>query len=515
MKNSLRMLSASLTVLMLISAFAGCKKSPKYEYSSTFEIIDNGDTDNSDTQNGDDTGNASAGSNKNNSTAGNNSGTSGNKGTAIGDKGSTSGSGGSSGKQIKNDIEIKSGNTPAENGLNLNGKTILWVSPWEVDSKYYTQFQNKYNCKIDKRILSFNTYAQQVASLVASGNKIDIGYIYGGQFPQIVVKNLWQPLQNSITTADLSDNSNPDKGGIDIEKSKLLGWNNNLYGLVGYYSTEPNVLYYNKKLLKSNGYDADPLLNYYKQGKWTYDTLKSFGKEFLKDTGVYFGTTDMYAGWLTSNSAVYIKYVNGTPTENLSDPKVYNALKFVSDISTGSDAILKFFKNQTAKDVFTSGNVLCYKEQISEYASLKEKAASSSAFGNDASNVGIVQLPKGPDSKDEYITTSAVTGWACGVGSQNPTAAVAWAKMMIADNCAELKNRCGLTEEQFDYYIRKPLQSHSIVRSYYGFATSSTSMSEIAAKIESEVYLGGDITSILNNYRQQVKNCIDVCMKQQ
>ena len=124
-------------------------------------------------------------------------------------------------------------------------------------------------------------------------------------------------------------------------------------------------------------------------------------------------------------------------------------------------------------------------------------------------------LPKGPDSKDKYITTSAVVGWASGVGSSNPLAAVAWAKMMIADNVSELKNRSGLTDEQFDYYVRQPLKTHSIVRGYYGYATSSIKMSDIAIKIESEVYLGGDITAILNNYRQEVRNCINVSLKQQ
>ena len=501
MKNILKCLALVLSALFTITSFTGCKKTPEYEYSSFYEIIPS----ESDSNNTSSAGDSQIEGNNNNDSQGENIG--------ANIDGSSGDSGGDT--SIKNDITIKNGTVPAEKGLNLKGETILLVSPWEVNSKYYSNFENTYNCKIDKRILGFNTYAQEVASLVASGEKIDIGYIYGGHFPQIVLKNLWQPLQDYITTADLVDYANPDKGGIDFEKSKLLGWNNNLYGIVGYYSTEPTVMYYNKKLLADNGYDKELLLNYYKENKWTYDTLKSFGKEFLDNTGIYFGTSEMYSGWLGSNDAVYIKYVNSVPTENLSDPKVYNALKFVRDISVGSNAILKFFKNQTAKQVFLEGNVICFKEQISEYRDLKTQAANSTAFGKNSDNVGIVLLPKGPDSEDQYITTSPITGWASGVGSDNPLAAVAWTKMMISDNVSEIKERCGLSETQFDYYIRQPLKTHSIVRGYYGFATSSTSMSEIANKIESEIFLGGDITSVLNNYRQQVRNCITVSMRQQ
>ena len=508
MNKYVRTFSLLLVFIMIASVFTGCKKTPKYEYSSVYEVITQGDT-----AANENTSDSSQTNSSGDKTATNSNSADGN--TIGANSGSIGGNGNNSSNVVKNDITIKEGKTPAEKGLDLGGKTLLWVSPWEVDSKYYSQFEKTYNCKLDRRILNFNTYSQQVAALVASGEKVDIGYIYGAHFPQIVLKNLWQPLQNYITTADITDYSNPDKGGIDLEKSKLLAWNNNLYGLVGYYSTEPTVIFYNKKLLKDNGYDADLLLNYYKQGKWTYDTVKSFGKEFLDNTGVYFGSSHMYEEWLGSNDAVYIKYVDGAPVENLSDPAVYNALKFVRDMGVGSNAILKFFGEKTAKEVFVSGNTICYKSQIADYKDLKKQATTSTAFGKNADNVGIVTLPKGPDSKDKYITTSAVVGWASGVGSSNPLAAVAWAKMMIADNVSELKNRSGLTDEQFDYYVRQPLKTHSIVRGYYGYATSSIKMSDIAIKIESEVYLGGDITAILNNYRQEVRNCINVSLKQQ
>ena len=220
----------------------------------------------------------------------------------------------------------------------------------------------------------------------------------------------------------------------------------------------------------------------------------------------------MYSGWLQSNNTGYIKYKNGVPTENLSDPAVYDALKLVRDMATGQNRVLKLYDN--ARDAFIQGKTVAYKDYISDSKILRAEAKKSEVFGKNADNVGRILLPTGPNNKDNIPTTVAVDGYGASVGSEHPEAAILWAKLLAKNTKSRNQEAWGLSDSEWKEFMEEPLKK-DLIRSYGGFATSSTNMNGITSEIESKVYLGTDITSLLNRYRQQVRNCINVSMKEQ
>ena len=503
MKNIKKFLLVMLSVLLVVTPMSACKKTAYIDEESIIEGVDEvtgseivAETDNTD--------NSETGGGKNN----------GGQGSKIetGNNGTSGSSGSQNTGKIDDNIKIKEGKTPVENGVNYGGKTLVYLSAWDPNSDDVKEFEKTYNCKLDIRKVNFNLYAQQAAALVNGGTKIDIGYIFSGHYPQVLISGLWQPLQDHFTTADLVNTNDSNKTGIDLEKSKQFSWNKNLYGVTYYYSTYTGVLFYNKKLV--NEFGAKDPMDYYKAGNWNYNTLREFATSVTDaNSNIWFGATAMYSGWLQSNNTGYIKYVNGVPTENLSDPAVFEALKLVRDMAVGQNKVLGDVGDD-ARDAFLKGKTVAYKDFMSDSSVLRTKAASSEAFGKNADNVGRVLLPTGPNNTDNIPTVAGVEAFGSSIGSQHPEAAILWAKLVGKNTKARYIKGWNLSDSEWNMFMEEPLKK-TLPRPYGGFATSSTSMNTISSEIESKVYLGTDITSILNRYRTQVRNCINVSMKQQ
>ena len=255
-------------------------------------------------------------------------------------------------------------------------------------------------------------------------------------------------------------------------------------------------------------------MDYYNAGTWNYENLLSFARSVTDtNSGIYFGATAMYSGWLQSNNTGYIKYVNGAPTENMSDPAVYDALNLVRDMAVGQNKVLGDVGND-AREAFLKGKTVAYKDYMTDSSVLRKKAASAEAFGKNADNVGRVLLPTGPNNTNNVPTTAGVQAFGSSIGSQHPEAAILWAKLVGKNTKARYMSSWSVNDAEWNMFMEEPLKK-SLPRPYGGFATSSTTMNGIISDIESKVYLGLDITSVLNRYRTQVRNCINVSMKQQ
>lgn len=501
MKKIKNFLIITLAFVMLFTSFAGCKKVAYIEEESM--ISGTSEQANANEQNSDVSGG------ENNTTSSKED-----KGQQLTTSNNSTGSSGTTGNtstKIEDNIKIKSGNTPIEKNVDYKGKTLVFATAWQPSSDDVKEFEKTYNCKLDFRILDYNLYTQQAAALVNGGTKIDIGYMYEGHYPTVLISGLWQPLQDLMTTADLLDGKNTAAPAIDLDKSKRFSWNNNLYGVTYYHSTYTGVLFYNKKMLKDFG-AKDPM-EYYKAGNWNYDTLLSFARSVTDpDSDIYFGSTTMYSGWLKTNNTAYIIFKNGVPTENLSDPAVYDALKLVRDMAVGENKVLRSAAD--GREAFVQGKTVAYKDYISDLKHLIAAAKKSEVFGNNADNVGYVLLPTGPNNKDNVPATVPVDGYGASVGSKHPEAAILWAKLLAKNARKRHQKDWGLSDSEWNEFVEKPIKK-DVIRSCNGFATSSTSMSKIGTEIESKVYQGADITSLLNRYRQQVKNCIEVSMREQ
>ena len=416
---------------------------------------------------------------------------------------------------INKDFSVKEGKTPIEQGLNFGGKTFIMAIPYTPSDAVKAKiaaFEKKYNLKINLKIFSFNSYSNQVAALMNSGTSVDVGNMHGSMFPNAVIANLYEPLDDIITTADLCNTSNPDAGGIDLEKSKYFAWNNYLYGTCGYYATQPMMIYYNKKMVSDYGFED--LRSLYEKGAWTWDKLKEIGSTVLKGSGkkIYFGSMEYYSGWaVPANGGEYVTYKNNKPVENLTNERVIHALQFVQSICTGENAIIKNKGSQQDSSSFFSGETFSFAGGTNAYEKFSDSAKSSNAFGKKAENLGMVPMPLGPDNKEKKYPTDYLSCDTAGKGTSDRRVAVAWTKFCATYDSNEGKK---YIMSDADKKLFNGLMGN-IISSNNGFSSSSESVNNIVSEIESKVYLGYNITEILENNRTRVQSCIDTALLQQ
>ena len=123
----------------------------------------------------------------------------------------------------------------------------------------------------------------------------------------------------------------------------------------------------------------------------------------------------------------------------------------------------------------------------------------------------MVPLPLGPDNKEMKYPTDYLSCDTAGKGTSDRRVAVVWTKF-----CASYDSDAGkkYIMKDEDKKLFNGLMGN-IISSNDGFSSSSESVNNIVSEIESKVYLGYNITEILENNRTRVQSCIDTALLQQ
>lgn len=229
MKTSVKRVLSVLCILSLsVAVFSGCSKNPD-EYSIISDIIIE-DDDSGETSNSSKTENQSTGTDS--------------KGT-----GNSSSSGGNS----------------KVNPADYKGTTITYAT-WERSEGIDTQaicnkFKNKYGITVKILNVAQKTYIQEITSMISSGNSPDV--IKDCDFwPEFI--NISQPLENA--KIDLSD------ALWDQEHLKQASANGKHYSIASKSGNNDRIIvYYNKKLLQSNGIRTPE--EYKSIGQWNFEAL--------------------------------------------------------------------------------------------------------------------------------------------------------------------------------------------------------------------------------------------------
>lgn len=504
MKKFLALLLCMATVFTL----AGCSLS-KTEYYSDFssdDVITSGNNENSDTNNKD-----------NSKTV---------------DKASSASKDSKSGKnnseeQVDTDIKgavggqtdakaaewgIKTDSKGIEKTVNLKGKTVKMAV---FNTARYTSssfqravkaFEKKYSCtvKIDKFAFG-DEYMTAVRNSVASGNPYDITFIHGAHFYNAIGSNVYQPLNNHLTTADLLDEST--LKGIDLNKSVECSWNGKIYGVTNYSGVNPLTIFYNKKKFSQSGLE-DPR-ELYNAGKWTWDKFVQLGLQ-VTDTskGTYFGEANFYN---TSVASTYggatIDWSSGTPVANLNNEALIQGYKLVQSFVRGANQVIKLRGGEDQLEDFCNGNTFVYLEESDRYITIMNKMSTLTAFGKKKENLGIVPLPLGGGN------THYPTGWvevcASPKGS-DANIAVAWMKFYSSYK-DPVSDKTTFTSEDRTL-INNLLKD--ILPSRCGFNDASVGASQLEGRIIDEIVRGGDISQCISKYQPQFQSCINATLEQ-
>lgn len=422
---------------------------------------------------------------------------------------------GNSGTPKTRNYTIKTGTKGVEVGLDFGGKTFTMATYSDVYDTSFTRrvnsFQTKYNCRIKVEPINFVDYVKTAAVKKSAGTPYDIlCYVHGSMFPNLVLSNVAMPLTDKITTADLMNVKDPFAGGFDLDKSEAYEWNKQLYALAGADSVFPYLVYYNRLKFEEAGLDDPNKL--YQKGKWNWKTIVSMGKEVTNvSKDIYFGCRSFYGkAWVMANGGHYITEKNGKMVENLTSPKIVNALTWLREIMTGSERIVSSKGGAADPSQFYKGNTYVYIAEANRYPLYAKDVEKQSAFDYDKANLGVAPIPLGPDNKDKEYPTGWVNAHAAGAGTGDVRAAVAWAKFMTTYR-DPIQDKYALPKS--DKAMAQKLISGRINYPDYGYATSSTNINQIVVDLETAITTGSPVSTTLEKYRKQVQNCIDAALK--
>lgn len=505
--NIKRALSIILTVC-LICSFSACRRvgengseTSVLDSSAVSEVISLPESSSSDVSSADNSVVSTAGSS--------------NSGTA-----STPSSNPTNGNQvvIEKPSEVTVSNDPVEKGLDFGGRTLKLAVGYTTTStfaKMVKAFESTYNCKIEVTQLSFDKYLADLAAKVTSGEVFDIVYVHGSFYPNCFIKGFYQPLDGVFTTADLYDVNNLAAGGIDKVKSEGFSWDGHYYAVTGYKTSVP-MLYYNKKMMAAAGYTGqkDPLA-LYNSGDWSYQKLQEIGKQVTNaSAGIYLGGRDFFAGGLVAfNRGQFVK-MNGTAvSENLSDPRIYNAYKFQREISLGSGAVINYKTGTGGQDysAFANGKTYMFYNDASVYSTLAKAAAESGYFGKNKNNLGYVPFPFGPDNTEKEYFIKWLEGWGAGINCKDKRAAVAFTK--FESKWAESSNSKYAAPAEFNALVDK-LLTGKVFWNIGGFAGKSTYVPGLQDEVCAELTdPNKDLAATLEQYRGKINSCLAECLE--
>lgn len=505
--NIKRALSIILTVC-LICSFSACRRvgengseTSVLDSSAVSEVISLPESSSSDVSSADNSVVSTAGSS--------------NSGTA-----STPSSNPTNGNQvvIEKPSEVTVSNDPVEKGLDFGGRTLKLAVGYTTTStfaKMVKAFESTYNCKIEVTQLSFDKYLADLAAKVTSGEVFDIVYVHGSFYPNCFIKGFYQPLDGVFTTADLYDVNNLAAGGIDKVKSEGFSWDGHYYAVTGYKTSVP-MLYYNKKMMAAAGYTGqkDPLA-LYNSGDWSYQKLQEIGKKVTNaSAGIYLGGRDFFAGGLVAFDRGQFVKMNGTAvSENLSDPRIYNAYKFQREISLGSGAVINYKTGTGGQDysAFANGKTYMFYNDASMYSTLAKAAAESGYFGKNKNNLGYVPFPFGPDNTEKEYFIKWLEGWGAGINCKDKRAAVAFTK--FESKWAESSNSKYAAPAEFNALVDK-LLTGKVFWNIGGFAGKSTYVPGLQDEVCAELTdPNNDLAATLEQYRNKINSCLAECLQ--
>lgn len=251
------------------------------------------------------------------------------------------------GSKIESKVEFNSSDPFANIPKRLKGTTVRFAS-WgdetgEAYKKVIKAFTEKTGIKVEIVEYTQSVYAQTLATQVVNKNAPDI--VRTSKLPAML--QVLQPLQNIFDLDDTFWDQQIIEYGTYYGNSYIINsWEGPWQGI--------EAVYYNKDLFEDNGLKTP--LEYYKEGKWTYETLIECAKSvkglvkstYLPKTYVFNGQLGIETFSLENIGGVH-KYVSNITkaapalqfTTGLIEQKLYDSAYGFGSLATGDVAMVE------------------------------------------------------------------------------------------------------------------------------------------------------------------------------
>lgn len=515
--NNLKRIAALVLAVFMVLAVAGCGQQVTYEseWESYYEDVPSEDkTTNEDTSSKTDNKTESKKEETASKTESKKENTASKAPVANNDKANSGITSNQSGDTVDAAAwGIKAGKG-IEERVNLKGKTIRMLCFETINytsaafQRTVKAFESKYGCKVKIEYAAFgDNYTQKLRNAIAANDPHDICFMHASWSYDTIAANLYEPLNDSITTADLLTK---DKKGIDLNKSTEISWNGNIYGVCGYKAVNPMIIFYNKLMFNRDiGEDNDPR-TLYEKGQWTWDKFFELGSKVVDAANnKWFGEFNFFRVEICSTfggNVVTIK--NGKPTITIDSEQYIAGMKNISKLGSGTTKIIRAQTSEDQLENFLAGKTYVYTEEADRYIKIMNRIETLSAFKKKASNLGIVPLPLGDTNKAKTYPTGWIETANCPKGS-NPEIAVAWTKFASSYDDPVTTDKTLMNKED-QAMIDKLLENINPRRC--GYSDSSWALSSLEWNLVTEAARGKDLSVQIAEYKPQMQSCIDATL---
>ena len=313
---------------------------------------------------------------------------------------------------------VKPAKTPENFYKSIRGTTVRVyrsVAAGDLEKVTTDAFEKKYGCTVKWVVVGWQQWKQRLLQGVAAGAPADYTIYYDNQFANYVANKVLQPVDKYVYAADPF---------WDKDVMSMFAWNGKNYGFCNTLGSDLNVgmIYYNKTMFEDAG-EKEPI-DYYKEGKWTFDTFEKVAKRMTVDSDSD-GTTDIYgfATWwldwslLANGNRLVKQNADGSVSLTLKEKSAYNALQLQANLAKSKS----YLYNDQWADFFKAKHVaMIFERPFNAVGSLY--LLDSKVFKDE---IGICPPPKGPDAKVNYAPALFDT---VGIptGADNPLGAAAY-----------------------------------------------------------------------------------------
>ncbi len=402
------------------------------------------------------------------------------------------------------EVKEEAEGTP-EMDFDLGGKTIRIVSwydmtipeenPDDIKRKENLEaLMAKHNFKVEYITIDWFEYTEKVSSSLLAGEPIGelIRYARPWGIPSLVKQNLFWEMDDLVTNWDVF---NP------VYAKTFAEYNGKSYGFeTGTLGS--NGIYYNRTLMNELG--MKPLQEYVDEDNWNWETFIKVAKEANRDTNND-GTVDTWGlaggGLITQALAANETDLVAGNKQNLDDPKVVEAMEFISKI--GVEKIARPTEGGDWKEpgqFFRQGNTLMI------FGADWEKPV----YSNDMKDydVGFVPFPKGPSAKEGYHgVDGTVSFMMIPKAITNPEQLVyIWEKIHDIESIYEYSHQA-LYESWFDN--EEDIKNVRLAQAGMRTTDHNTYPTMEFYPFQGELLSGVSVSTIIEKYKPQFQSAID------
>ncbi len=285
--------------------------------------------------------------------------------------------------------EITGGN------VDLAGTSITWLSYYDINpqgmadrSNALALYEDVYGCSVNYVQTTSEDKFNKLASMIISGEEVDMFPYEWEAVPNGVLKNQYDPLDPYYDILGMDDE---ELWGDMEDVIDMFSYNGGHY-VIPYCISDPLIITYSRTMMQAEGLD-DPY-ELYQDGEWDWDSFMSMMQTFVANAPA--GQTRYgINGWfgqalIQSTGHTIINYDGSKFSNNIGDPEIEKAELLMQDIASSQ-----------LYDPSWMGNFP--ENQSTLFYAMADWALGASNAKNPDLDLMIVPFPKEPGADEYYL----------------------------------------------------------------------------------------------------------------